>query len=169
MESALSNTGEFNPPAAGCAGLEYVKGNLMNVLLEKRPVDVLLVVNDIQAVRNIRQTLEEAKVQDRVHHIGDMHEARAYLRREEPYQDVPTPGLIVLEDSLRNRSEVDLLEEIKVDPKLVGVSVVILARSSSSSGSFEKYIYSTESIKDEAISLSELALLLGPGKAQEES
>lgn len=140
----------------------------MNVLLKKRPVDVLLVVNDIEAVRNIRHTLEEAKVQDRLHHIGDMHEARAYLRREEPYQDAPKPGLIVLEDSLRSRSEVDLLEEIKVDPGLVGVSVVILARSSSSNGSFEKYIYSAESIKEEPISLSELALLLGPGKAQEQ-
>jgi len=148
--------------------LHYVKGNRMNVLLKKRPVDVLLVVNDIQAVRNIRKTLEEAKVQDRLHHIGDMHEARAYLHREEPYQDAPKPGLIVLEDSLRSRSEVDLLEEIKVDPELAGVSVVILARSSSPHGSFEKYIYSTESIKEDPISLSELALLLGPGKVQEE-
>lgn len=149
--------------------MRYVKGNGMNVLVKKRPVDVLLVVNDIQAVRKIRQTLDEANVKDRLHHIGDMHEARAYLHREDPYQDAPQPGLIVLEDSLRSRSEVDLLEEIKVDPELVGVSVVILARSSSPHGSFEKYIYSTDSVQDEPISLSELALLLGPGEKQEEA
>lgn len=143
------------------------KGNRMNVLVKKRPVNVLLVVSDIKAVWNIRQTLREANVKDRLHHIADMHEARAYLHREDPYHDAPRPGLIVLEESLRTRSEIDLLEEIKVDPNLAGVSVLILARSSSARESFEKYIYSTESIEDEPVSLAELALLLGPGEVQD--
>jgi len=132
----------------------------MNILTKTRPVDVLLVVNDIQAVRQIRRALEEVEINDRLHHIGDMYEARAYLRQEQPYQDAPQPGLIVLEASLRNQSEIDLLAAINAIPSLTDVSVALLTRTPSQNGSFENCLYFTDAVSDEPTSLAQLAQIL---------
>lgn len=139
-------------------------GKQMNILTKKRPTDVLLVVSDIQAVRQIRSALEEVEINDRLHHIGDMHEARDYLRQEQPYQDAPLPGLIILEASLRNQSEIDLLAAINADPKLTDVSVALLTRTPSQNGSFENCLYFTDATSDEPTSLQQLAKILATRK-----
>jgi CheY-like chemotaxis protein len=136
----------------------------MNILTKKLPVDVLLVVSDIQAVRQIRSALEDVEINDRLHHIGDMYEARDYLRQEQPYQDAPQPGLIILEASLRNQSEIDLLAAINSDPSLADVSVALLTRTPSRNGSFENCLYFTDAISDEPTSLQELAQILSTRK-----
>lgn len=140
-------------------------GKQMIILTKKQPVDVLLVVSDIQAVRQIRSALEDVEINDRVHHIGDMYEARDYLRREQPYQGAPQPGLIILEASLRNQSEIDLLAAINADPNLTDVSVALLTRTPSQNGSFEHCLYFTDAINDEPTSLQQLAQILSTRKS----
>ncbi|MCH9695104.1 MAG: hypothetical protein K0U72_11405 [Gammaproteobacteria bacterium] len=132
----------------------------MKIRLRTRPVDVLLVVGDLQAVREIRQTLDEAQVTGCLHHIGDLDEARAYLRREEPYEDAPKPGLIIYEASLRRNVGIDLLAEVKAAPELADAQVIVLAGIASQNRLFEKCFYSSDSYTDEPVSLPELAQLL---------
>lgn len=138
----------------------------MNVVLKRRPVDVLLVVGDIHAVRQIRRALEETDVIDRLHHIGDVHEAQAYLKKNEPYEDAPKPGLIILEASLRRQSDIDLLADIKADPELEDVAVVILAGTASQTRLFENCLYSAEEMSEEPVSLPQLVQLLGSEEGQ---
>ena len=129
----------------------------MNIRLKTGPVDVLLVVGDIHAVRQIRETLETAKVINRLHHIGDLDEARAYLLRNDPYQDAPKPGMIIFEASLRKQLHIDLLTEINADPDFSDAQVIVLAGVASQNRLSEKCFYSADAPTDEPMSLPQLA------------
>ncbi len=97
----------------------------------QRAADVLLVVGGMDDLRQIRHSLQQAKVRNRLHHVGDAVEARAYLRQEGPYERAPSPGLVLLDASLPRQSVIDLITELKTNAQLAGIPVIILLGSES--------------------------------------
>lgn len=99
--------------------------NYINV----RPIEILLVEDNPGDVRLILETLKESKVLNNIHVAGDGVEAIAFLRREGKYMDKPHADLILLDLNLPKKNGHEVLAEIKEDPDLKRIPVVILTIS----------------------------------------
>jgi CheY-like chemotaxis protein len=95
-----------------------------------RPIEVLLVEDNPGDVRLTREALKEGKVHNNLHVAADGVEALAFLRREGRYADAVRPDLILLDLNLPRKGGREVLEEIKGDPTLRNIPVVILTSSS---------------------------------------
>ena len=94
-----------------------------------RPIEVLLVEDDEADARIAREGLAAGKVLNRVTVLGDGSEAIAYLRREGEHAGAPRPDLILLDLNLPGRDGRQVLAEIKDDPELRRIPVVVLTAS----------------------------------------
>jgi two-component system, chemotaxis family, response regulator Rcp1 len=94
-----------------------------------RPVEILLVEDNPGDVRLTREALKEGKVSNRLHVATDGVEALAFLRREGEYADAVRPDLILLDLNLPKKDGRQVLGEVKADPALRQIPVVILTSS----------------------------------------
>ena len=94
-----------------------------------RPIEVLLVEDDEGDVLMTREALDEGKVFNRLNVVGDGVQAIAYLRREKPYADVIRPDLVLLDLNLPRRDGRQVLAEVKNDPELRRIPIVVLTTS----------------------------------------
>lgn len=94
-----------------------------------RPIEILLVEDSPGDVRLTQEALKESKVRNRIGVVGDGEEAMAFLRREGKYIDAPRPDLILLDLNLPKKNGHEVLAEIKQDPGLKNIPVVILTAS----------------------------------------
>lgn len=92
-------------------------------------VEVLMVEDNPGDASIVRAVFEESRTLNRVHHAENGLDALRFLRKEAPYQGVPTPHLILLDLSLPGLDGRDLLGEIKRDPGLRGIPVIVLTAS----------------------------------------
>ena len=92
-------------------------------------IEVLLVEDDEGDVVMTREALAEGKVVNRLHVVGDGVEAIEFLRREGTYADAPRPDLILLDLNLPRRDGREVLAEVKGDPELRRIPVVVLTTS----------------------------------------
>jgi CheY-like chemotaxis protein len=97
-----------------------------------RPVDILLVEDSPGDVRLTREALRETQAWNCLHVATDGDEALAFLRREGEFAACPRPGLILLDLNLPRRDGREVLREIKSDPDLRRIPVVVLTTSQSS-------------------------------------
>jgi two-component system response regulator len=94
-----------------------------------RPIDVLLVEDDEGDVLMTREALAEGKVLNRLNVVGDGVEALDYLRRGGRHASAVRPDLILLDLNLPKRDGRQVLAEIKSDPDLRRIPVVVLTTS----------------------------------------
>ena len=93
-------------------------------------VHVLLVEDDPADALLTREAFETHKIANPLHVVTDGAEALRFLRREDPYKLAPRPALIVLDLNLPGIDGRQVLAEIKADPDLRAIPVVILTTSS---------------------------------------
>ncbi len=93
------------------------------------PIEILLVEDSPADVDLTREALEDAKVSNNLHVVADGVEALAFLRREGPYAEAPRPDLILLDLNLPKKDGREVLAEIKADPALRRIPVVVLTTS----------------------------------------
>jgi len=92
-------------------------------------VDVLLVEDDAGDVLMTREAFEHYKIRNTLHVVTDGEQAIQFVRREGDFADAPRPGLIMLDLNLPRRDGLEVLAEIKADPELRVIPVVILTTS----------------------------------------
>lgn len=132
----------------------------MNMYLMQRAADVLLVVGDVDELRRIRHSLKRAKVKNRLHHVGDTVEAIAYLRREGPYTQAPSPGLVLVDAALPRNSVIDLITELKTDVQYAGIPVIVLVGPESERRLIDECIYAIDGDIQKPFELPELVQIL---------
>jgi CheY-like chemotaxis protein len=93
------------------------------------PIAILLVEDNAADVRLTREALKDAKVHNQLHVAADGVEAMALLRREGRHAGAPRPDLVLLDLNLPKKDGREVLEEIKQDPGLQNIPVVILTTS----------------------------------------
>src|SRR4051812_38963789 len=94
------------------------------------PIQVLLVEDDAGDVQLTMEAFEEHKVRNRVTVVSDGADALAYLRRDPAvYPDAVRPDLILLDLNLPRVDGLEVLSEIKGDPDLRSIPVVVLTTS----------------------------------------
>lgn len=92
-------------------------------------VDVLLVEDDPGDVLMTREAFEHYRIRNELHVVGDGQQALHFLRRDGDYADAPRPGLILLDLNLPRRNGHEVLAELKSDPDLLTIPVVVLTTS----------------------------------------
>jgi CheY-like chemotaxis protein len=91
--------------------------------------DLLLVEDNPADVRLAAELLRPGGT--RLHVVADGTEALAFLRRLGPWAGAPRPDLVLLDLNLPRRHGLEILQEIKADPTLVGIPIVVLTTSDS--------------------------------------
>ena len=101
----------------------------MNRQTAERPIEILIVDDNPGDVRLTVEALKDGRVQNRLHTAKDGMEAIAFLRRKGKYSNAPLPDLILLDLNMPRMNGSQLLAEIKEDPALKQIPVVILTGS----------------------------------------
>jgi CheY-like chemotaxis protein len=101
----------------------------MNYRNGKEPVHVLLVEDDEGDVVMTREAFEFYKIRNSLHVVTDGEQALQFVRRAGPFTGAPRPGLILLDVNLPRVSGLEVLAELKQDPELSVIPVVILTTS----------------------------------------
>jgi CheY-like chemotaxis protein len=94
-----------------------------------KPVDVLLVEDDEGDVLMTREAFEFYKIRNPLHVVSDGEQALQFLHRTGPFADAPRPGLILLDVNLPRVNGLEVLAELKQDPQLMLIPVVMLTTS----------------------------------------
>jgi len=92
-------------------------------------VNILLVEDSPTDIDLTREGLEMGKLANNLTVIEDGEEALAFLRREGEHADAIRPDLVLLDLNLPGKDGREVLEEIKTDPELMSIPVVVLTSS----------------------------------------
>ena len=104
-----------------------------------RPIEILLIEDSPSDADLAREALGHGKILNNLHFVEDGVEAMKFLRRKEPYLRVPRPDLILLDLNLPKKTGVEVLKEIKTDPSLKLIPVVILSTSAAQEDIIQSY------------------------------
>lgn len=94
-----------------------------------RPIDILLVEDNPGDARLAQEALRESKLRNVIHLVRDGVEAMEFLRRAGRFGDAVTPDLVLLDLNLPRKDGREVLAELKQDPVLRRIPVVILTTS----------------------------------------
>jgi len=101
----------------------------MNHFGAGRPIEVLMVEDNPGDARLTMEALKEAKISNRIHHVEDGVEAMEFLHKQGKYTDAVRPDIILLDLNMPRKDGREVLEEIKTDPDLKRIPVVIMTIS----------------------------------------
>ena len=94
-----------------------------------RPIEILLVEDNPGDARLTREVFLEGKVRNHLNIVDDGVKALAYMRCLGEYKNAARPDLVLLDLNLPKKDGREVLAEIKADPKLKQISVIILTAS----------------------------------------
>jgi CheY-like chemotaxis protein len=96
---------------------------------KSKPIEILLVEDNPGDARLTVEALKESKLLNRLHHVADGQEAIAFLKQQGDHQGKPRPDIILLDLNLPKKSGHEVLAEVKADPNLKSIPVVVLTSS----------------------------------------
>jgi len=94
-----------------------------------KPIEILLVEDNMGDADLTREALETGKLHNRLHVAVDGVEAMDFLQRRGKHADAPRPDLVLLDLNLPRKDGREVLAEIKADGDLKRIPVVILTTS----------------------------------------
>jgi CheY-like chemotaxis protein len=113
-----------------------------------RPITILMAEDDADDRQLTREAFEEARLANDLRFVEDGAELMDYLKRRGKYADPassPRPGLILLDLNMPRKDGRQALEEIKADPELRRIRVVIMTTSKAEADILRSYELSASS------------------------
>ena len=104
-----------------------------------KPVEVLLAEDNPGDVMLTKKALKRGKLANNLHVVTDGVEALSFLRHQGEYADAPRPDLVLLDLNMPRKDGQEVLEELKNDPELRRIPVVILTSSESEEDIVKSY------------------------------
>ncbi len=123
-------------------------------------IEILMVEDDPGDADLTKELLEEAKVFINVNVVEDGVKAMSYLRQEEPYPNAVRPDLILLDLNLPRKDGREVLQEIKSDPNLKRIPVIILTTSDADEDILRSYNLGANSFVTKPVGLSQFAQIV---------
>ncbi|WP_341524740.1 response regulator [Nostoc sp. UHCC 0302] len=111
----------------------------MSVEMEGKHKTIFLVEDNKADIRLIQEALKNSLVPHEVVTVRDGIDAMAYLRQEGEYANASRPDLILLDLNLPKKDGREVLAEIKADPILKRIPVVVLTTSKNEDDIFYSY------------------------------
>jgi two-component system, chemotaxis family, response regulator Rcp1 len=93
-------------------------------------VNILLVEDNPGDIRLTKEVLKEGKIKNNLSVVMDGEEAILFLKKQGQYKDAITPDIILLDLNLPKKDGREVLEDIKSDPELMMIPVIVLTTSS---------------------------------------
>lgn len=97
--------------------------------LRPEPAQILLVEDNPGDVRLTEEAFKQGRIENDLHVVSDGTDALEFLYRRGEYEDAPRPDLILLDLNLPRKDGEDVLEELKADPELRSIPVIVLTSS----------------------------------------
>jgi len=94
-----------------------------------KPIDILLVDDDEGDILLTQKALKSGKIYNSLNVAKDGVEAMEYLRKQGQFKEAKRPDLILLDLNMPRKNGKETLEEIKNDPDLKSIPVVVLTTS----------------------------------------
>ncbi|GAA3128773.1 MULTISPECIES: response regulator [Nonomuraea] len=104
-----------------------------------QPIEVLLVEDDPGDELITREAFEDNKIRNNLHVVRDGLEALDFVYRRGDYVGAPRPDLILLDLNLPKYDGRQVLEQVKGDPELRSIPVVVLTTSSAEEDILRSY------------------------------
>ncbi|MFD4238238.1 response regulator [Streptomyces sp. NPDC058542] len=104
-----------------------------------QPIEVLLVEDDPGDELMTREAFEDNKIRNTLHVVRDGQEALDFLYQRGEYTEAPRPDLVLLDLNLPKYDGRQVLEQIKGDPELALIPVVVLTTSSAEEDILRSY------------------------------
>jgi CheY-like chemotaxis protein len=104
-----------------------------------RPITILLVDDDADDRYLTQRALKEGRLVNTVYEAVDGEDALAFLRCEGEHVDVPRPDLVLLDLNMPRKNGRETLAEIKADPALRSIPVIVLTTSKADEDIFRSY------------------------------
>lgn len=101
----------------------------MSVEVDEKHKTIFLVEDNRGDIRLIEEALKDSQVPHQIVSVRNGMDAMAYLRQEGEYADAPRPDIILLDLNLPKKDGREVLAEIKADPELKRIPVVVLTTS----------------------------------------
>ena len=108
-------------------------------MFKGRSVEILLVDDNPGDVRLTLEAFKEGKLTNTVSVAGDGVEAMEFLRRQGKFVSAVRPDLILLDLNMPKKDGREVLEEIKSDPQLRRIPVVVLTTSKAEGDILKSY------------------------------
>jgi len=100
------------------------------VAMRSRPVQILLVEDSPGDVRLTQEVLKDATIANELHVAADGQEALELLRGDDGFSERSRPDLILLDLNLPRMNGREVLRELRADPELCRIPVIMLTTSS---------------------------------------
>ncbi len=111
----------------------------MSNTISGRPIEILLVEDNPGDVRLTVEAFKEAKLRNHLHVAHDGQDALNFLRRRGKHADAPRPDLILLDLNLPRKDGREVLGEVKADPELKQIPVIVLTVSTAEEDILKSY------------------------------
>lgn len=109
---------------------------------DSKPITILMADDDQDDRLLTKEALEEGRLINDLRFVEDGVDLLAYLRRTGAYAppaDTPRPGLILLDLNMPRKDGRAVLQEIKSDPELRTIPVVVLTTSKADEDVYRSY------------------------------
>lgn len=93
------------------------------------PIEILLVEDSPDDAELTVEALKSTKMNYHLRIVEDGEQAMQFLRQEGTFASAPRPGLIILDLKLPRKDGREVLAEIKSDPELRRIPVIVLTTS----------------------------------------
>lgn len=104
-----------------------------------RPIDILMVEDNPADIELMKEALQESKILTKIFIASDGVEALQFLSQEGKYEKAARPDLVILDLNLPKKDGREVLEQMKNDPYLKSIPVVILSSSDSDTDIIKSY------------------------------
>jgi len=101
----------------------------MSTRTGNRPIEILLVEDNLGDARLTEEALKEGKVRNNLHHARDGVEAMEFLERKGEHKNKPRPDLVLLDLNLPRKDGREVLADMRKNPELKTIPVVVLTTS----------------------------------------
>lgn len=104
-----------------------------------KPITILIVEDNPADVLIVQEVFKEGKMYINLNIAEDGEKAMSYLRKENEYKDIETPDLILLDLNMPKKNGFEVLEEMKQDPELRRIPVIVMTISKAEEDILKSY------------------------------
>ena len=113
----------------------------MNSSENTQKINILLVEDNPGDIRLTKEVLKEGKIRNNLIVVMDGEEALFFLKKTGPFKDAITPDIILLDLNLPKKDGREVLAEIKSDPTLMLIPVIVLTTSAAEQDILNMYAH----------------------------
>lgn len=127
------------------------------------PITILMADDDADDRMLAKEALEESRVRNELYFVEDGEELLDYLKRRGKFADsekAPRPSLILLDLNMPRKDGREALREIKADPDLRRIPVVIMTTSKAEEDVFRSYDLGANSFITKPVTFERLVELM---------